>query len=228
LLPGRLWQKEVLESFKHRRSLIAKFALPLVLLSPLYLGWLPAQAKAGGLAAAVLFTGTFGSSVRLVRLRESKMLERMAILPRSPASTIADFVIANAFLDGLQLLMPTTLVIYLGQAKGFSTYLVMASFIIALISANALGVLVALAASSSGEVHLYSALAVIAVAAASGPFSGSLPQQIELISPFRLLSESLLSAWGLGEMRSPEAALISAGLLFAIALMLSPRLFRSA
>jgi ABC-type multidrug transport system permease subunit len=228
MLPGRFWQKELLEDLKSWRALATKVLLPLILLSPLAIGKVPAHVKAGGLAVAVLFTGTFGSAVGLVRLRESKMLERLAVLPLSPGVLVADYVLANALFDALQLLPPLVVVTWSGRPQPAGVLWVLICYVATLVAANAIGVLVALAAGSSGEVHLYAALVVLVVGGLSGLFTKSMCDplgQLGLLLPFRHFSDALLHAWGSEATRFSVLAPLSGGALFCIALLLSSRLF---
>jgi ABC-type multidrug transport system permease subunit len=228
MLPGRFWQKELLEDWKGGRALAIKFLLPLILLSPLAMRRVPAHVRAGGLAVAVLFTGTFGSAVGLVRLRDSQMLERLAVLPVSPAFLVADYILANALFDGLQLLAPLALITALGHPQPVGALWVLACYITALVAANAIGVLVALMAGSSGEVHLYAALTVLAVGGLSGLFMASLPgplRNVGAVLPFWHLSNALIYAWGTSPCL-PVLGPLSGGILVCVTLFLCPRLFR--
>jgi hypothetical protein len=161
MLPGRLWQKEILANLRDRRALGMKLLLPLALLSPLMLERVPAHVRSGGLAVAVLFVGTFGSAVGLVRLRESRMLERLAVLPQSSARLLGEYMLAGVLFDGFQMLAPLVAVAILGGLATSRIPGLIACYLVALVTANALGVLAALVASSSGEVHLYAALIVL-------------------------------------------------------------------
>ncbi|HZD43128.1 MAG TPA: hypothetical protein VE134_03645, partial [Methanomicrobiales archaeon] len=109
--PDSLWQKELLEETKGKRSLLFKFILPLLLLAPFTLPQVPLQVRVAGLTIAVLFIGVFGSSVRLSRIRESKMLERLGVLPLSPRRLTAEYLFASAIMDALQLALPFVLVV---------------------------------------------------------------------------------------------------------------------
>ena len=104
--PDSFFRKEILEDLRNRRGLLLKFVLPAGLLLPLILADLPVSLQAAGITVAIIFSGIFGSSIGLVRIRESGMLDRMAMLPISPRRLIAGYIFANALLDGAQVAVP--------------------------------------------------------------------------------------------------------------------------
>jgi hypothetical protein len=187
-----------------------------------YTGLLPSEASAGIFSLVVLFTGTFGSAVGLARLKDGRMIERLAVLPLSPRAVIADYLLANVVIDGLQLMTPLTLIAWHLQADPF---FVLASFILALISANALGAMVAVASRSQGDVHIYAALAVAGAGLISWQSHGAMPVDLDLASPFHLLSGALLSSMP-DNAHMPFISLISAGILLLATLLMSSRLSR--
>jgi len=229
MLPSRLWQIEILEDIKNKKALILKFLLPLFFLSPLMTARLPENLKAVFFSLAVLFIGTFGSAVGLVRLRESKMLERLAILPKSRSILVSDYILSNAIFDILQMFAPLAVITLLGGPQPLRVLLVFICYITAILSANALGVLVSLITSSSGEVHLYAILTVLFIGGLSGlfilPTHGSLTTAFAML-PFRQLADSLIYAWGGTFPRLSLLAPFSGGVFFSIPLLLSSYLFR--
>jgi ABC-type multidrug transport system permease subunit len=230
MLPGRLWQEEILANLRGRRSLAMKLLLPLILLSPLMLERVPAHVRSGGLAVAVLFVGTFGSAVGLVRLREDRMLERLAVLPQSSARLLGEYILASVLFDGFQMLVPLVAIAILGGPASLRMPGLIACYLVALVTANALGALAALVASSSGEVHLYAALLVLVVGGLSAgdlvtPMPGPL-EALKSLLPFHHLSGALLYAWGVAPPGHPVRGVFSGAVLLLSALLLSPRLFR--
>ncbi len=230
MLPNALWQEEIIEECKSRRSLITKLLLPMILVGPLALAWVPPAMRSGGMALAVIFIGIFGSSIGIVGLRDSKMLERLAVLPLHPAVVVSSYILGRSIFMGIQLALPLALIFFAGQSRTVSMISiswVILSYVAALVSASALGTVVALISRSSGEVHLYAFLAVIAVAGLSGilPGTGSIVLA-RAISPFWQLSNTLLFSWGASDLYMPAAALISGAVILLIALLISPRLFQ--
>ncbi|MGA9097876.1 MAG: hypothetical protein WB392_02990 [Methanotrichaceae archaeon] len=230
MLPNALWQEAIIEECKSRRSLATKLLLPLILVGPLALAWVPPAMRSGGMALAVIFIGIFGSSIGIVGLRDSKMLERLAVLPLHPAVVVSNYIMGRSVFMGIQLALPLALILLVGQSRPISMIslsLVILCYIAALVSASAVGTVVALIARSSGEVHLYAFLTVIAVAGLSGIFPGTeLIGFVIKISPFWQLSNTLLFSWGASELYTPAMALISGAIILLAALLLSPRLFR--
>ncbi|HME54569.1 MAG TPA: ABC transporter permease [Candidatus Lokiarchaeia archaeon] len=198
LLPHNLFHKEVIENIKNRKSIIMKFLVPLVLLSPVAFINMPAYVKSGILAFMILFLGVFGSSVRIVRLREQKITERLAVLPIKPSILIMHYILANSLVDSLQLLPPMLLIFILGIPGIAAIAWVLMLYVLAVFAANMIGVIIALVAGSSAEVHLYAMIVTLGIAVMSGSFF-TLPgilNFIGLFSPFRSFSDSLLFSWG--------------------------------
>ena len=229
MLPNNIWQKELLDDFKEKKPFLMKFILPLILLSPLIFFAIPLNIKAMILTLFILFTGTLGSSVKLSRLRETGMLEKIAVLPLSPWSFMANYLFANTLFDILQLLIPTIFIIFLSLSNITALLWIGVAYVSVVLAANSIGVFVALIAGSSGEVHLYSTLTVLLVGAVSIPFSSSIGgviMGIGNILPFRLFYDSLLYGWGVDTTNILILAPISSAVILAIVLLLSPRLFK--
>ncbi len=229
MLPSRYWQKEFLEEIKSKRTLTMKFLLPLLLLSPLAIFSIPYNIKAGGFTAAVLFIGVFGSAVKLVRLRENRMLERLAVLPIPSAYIVCEYILINSFFDGLQLLAPLLIIYGLEHSQPIALLWIFACYIAALLTANALGVLVTLISGTSGEVHLFAFLTVLVVGGLSGLFMILLPsplREIGFIMPFRHLFDALLYGWGFSLPQVPFLGPLMGIAWLVGTLTLSSRLFR--
>lgn len=226
--PHGFWQKELLEASRGRRAFALKFLLPLLLLAPLALGAVPASMKAGGFSAAVLFIGIFGASVRLIHLRDSRMLERMAVLPVPSHRLSAEYVLASASLDGVQLLIPLILLIATGEYSVSSVTVILLTYPAALIGANALGVLVASFSASAAEGHLFAIILVMGVAVLS-VFSlpGVAGSWSAWLLPFGPFAAALRASPGGAPVAAVPIAWLSAVALLGLVLALSPRLFRS-
>ncbi|HOI12428.1 MAG TPA: hypothetical protein PLG75_01140 [Methanoculleus sp.] len=217
--PDSFFRKEILEDLRNRRGLFMKFALPAALLLPLILVDAPVSLQAAGITVAVIFSGVFGSSIGLVRIRESGMLDRMAVLPVSPRRLTAGYILANALLDGAQIAVPLAAFLLVHPPAAEGVLFAVVSFASAVVAANALGVLVAVAPGSSGEGHLYAVITVMAAIALSGLVAPA-PYAQGLL-PFWYLYAALLAA--------PGAFVLSpllAALLLGAVLAVSPVLFR--
>ena len=225
--PHRFWQKELLEASRGRRAVALKFLLPLILLAPLALGTVPASVKAIGFAVAVLFIGVFGSSVRLIHLRDSRMLERMAVLPVPPHALAGEYILASAFLDGVQLLVPLVLLIATGGYSISSATMILLAYPAALIGANALGVFVAALSASAAEGHLFAVLSVIGAAGLSGAIPGTEASWSSWLLPFGPFAATLRASVGATSLTAVPIAWLSAGAVLGLVLAVSARLFRS-
>ncbi|MGI6021988.1 MAG: hypothetical protein ACOX8D_02485 [Methanoculleus sp.] len=214
--PDSLFQKEIITDLRDRRGLFFKFALPAALLLPLIFADLPVSLPATGITVAVIFSGVFGSSIGLVRLRENGMLERMAMLPISPRRLTAGYILANTLLDGAQIAVPLAAFLFVHLP---ATPEVAVSFVSAVVAANALGVIVAAVPGSSGEGHLYAIVTVMAAIAISGLVAPT-PHAQGLL-PFWYLYATLLAIPG----TFPLSPVALAGLILGSALVISPRLF---
>lgn len=229
MYPNNFWQKELLDDSKDKKAMVMKFILPLILLSPLIIFHIPLNIKAVILTLFILFTGTLGTSVKLTRLKETNMLEKLAVIPLSPSKFMVNFVFANTLFDGLQLLVPFVLIVFFSVSHVTEITWITTCYLAAILGANAIGVLVALIAGSSGEVHLYSTLTVLLVGAISIPFTvsvGGIIRDIGNILPFKLFYDALLNGWGIYSTKILVIAPISSMMLLCFVIFLSPRLFR--
>jgi hypothetical protein len=229
MLPDTFWKKEIAEDLQNRRALVMKFALPLVLLSPLMLAGVPVSVRAAGLAGAVIFIGVFGSSVGLIKIRENRMLERLAMLPAPPQRFIGEYIFANALLDGMQLAVPVGLFLAVSRSLAGSALVILVCFAAAVVAANALGLLVAIAAGSSGEGHLYAIVTVMAVFLVSGfvtPAGMTSIAAMGSVLPFGYLYGAMLDVGTVQGLLPVVIAPATALLLCGVALAVSPRLFR--
>lgn len=137
---------------------------------------LPVRAAAGGLAALVLFVGLFGATVAQVRRREDGRADRLRLLPQPRWLLAADGCLAGAAVDLLQVALPLALYLAvrapgLGSGLGplLGQWLALTGLAAAaLVALNALGALLAAAARSGAEAHLFGALGSGFVALGSG------------------------------------------------------------
>lgn len=216
--PDSFWKKEILEDLRNRRGFFLKFVLPAALLLPLILADVPISLQAVGITVAVIFSGVFGSSIGLVRIRSSGMLERMAMLPVSLRRLTAGYILANALLDGAQVAIPLSVFLLVHPPAPEGVIFTAVSFASAVVAANALGTLVAVIPGSSGEGHLYAVVTVMAAIALSGLIA-PVPHTQGLL-PFWYLYAALLATPGAFAL-SP----VLAGLLLGSVLVVSPWLF---
>jgi ABC-2 type transport system permease protein len=227
MLPSNLFLKELLEDFKGRKSLAMKFLLPLVLLGPVVLAPIPVALKAGIFAFMILFLGVFGAAVGMVRMREQKVTDRLAIIPVRSSTLIMQYVIANTVTDVLQLSIPLVLFLAVSTPTPVAFWIPLI-YVLAVLAANLIGALVALAASSSGEVHLYAIIVTLGIAVISGIFF-ALPggfNAIGLFIPFRSFSDALLAGSGIQVGLGFLIAPLPVAILALAAVRLSGRFFK--
>jgi ABC-type multidrug transport system permease subunit len=231
MLPDRFWKREMAEDLKSKKALLLKFLVPLIFLVPLLIAPIPTVARASGFVMVILFVGIFGSAVRLARLRESRMLERLAVLPLSPRQMVAEYIGAHSVFDMLQLAVPLLIFTSMVHPLPIGVLWIGVSYVASIVGANALGVLVALMAGSSGEGHLYGILTVLIAAGLSGLFFVTLPdalQGIGLLLPFRYLVDAFVSGGaGVNPYLMVQGAAVG-GVLVVLVFLVSPRLFRFA
>jgi hypothetical protein len=225
--PDHLWQREILEQTRKKRSCVVKFILPLVLTVPLLLPNIPVSVRSDAFTLLLVFIGVFGSAIGLIRVRESGMMARMAVLPVSPARMTGEYLLAHSLFDGFQFLIPLILVSIPLISDIPLLFMLGVTFFIVILAANAIGAMVAVAAGSSGEGHLFAVLSVLLVVGLSGLFrstDGGIGTGSFL--PFLYFRDILLtgSIPNLGILLSPITGLA----LFAGALLISPRLYQIA
>ncbi len=228
--PNSFWKIELIETLNNKKNLIIKLILPLILTLPLLIPGMSLNIKASFFTLIIIFISTFGSAVRLIQLKENKIIERIAVLPIKGYRLIFDYLFANVFIDCIKLSIPIImlLVFNLNDFQIFTLFGVIINFIMSIIFANCLGIIVAIIAGSSGEGHLYSIITVLGVSAISGVLFIPLPyflNTISLLLPFHYFYNSLLSFWKgiLGFSLFPIIIIIT---ITFIVFLISSQLFR--
>ncbi len=224
--PDCIWQREVLDQTRKRRSCVVKFILPVVLTAPLLLPNVPAPVRVNAFTLLLIFIGVFGAAVGLIRARESGMMTRIAILPMSPARMTGEYLLAHSLFDALQFLVPLILLASPWRSHASTVILLGVTFFAVILASNAVGAMVAVAAGSSGEGHLFAVLSVLGVVGLSGLFRESISgMSTGTFLPFQYFRDVLMSGTipFTGVILSPLTGLALVG----IALLISPRLFRS-
>ncbi len=228
--PSSLFEREILEDVRNRRSLAAKMIVPIAFVIPFSVDLMPLSARASILPLLALFLGVLGSSVGLTRWQEGKVTERIATLPLSRKRMMLDYVLANAVMDGAQMVVPAAIMFLSLGLTAESVSLAVAALALCLLLSNALGAFVAGVSGGSGETHLLSIVTVLAVAALSGLFMGGMTSTFGQVSgsiPFGLLGGVLGS--GVGDSAVLQLLLSSAVTALALWLVLrfAPRMFRA-
>ncbi len=228
--PDSAFKLELAEDVAKGRSLLFKLVLPVLLVLPFALLDMPVEVQTSGLPLIVLFLGVLGSSVGLARMKEGKLIERLSVLPMSRRRFLGEYILANALMDGMQALVPTIIIVAaLGIAITAIPFIAI-SLLLSLLMANSLGVAISISTASSGEVHMFSALSVILVAAMSGLFTGQLPTVLESVSrflPYAFLQQSQISPLPSDIYLYLIQSLALTLVVLAAALLLSRKLFRA-
>ena len=227
--PDNLFRMELLEDLRRKGPLILKLVLPIVLVTPLTLPEVSSTFRVDGLPLIVLFLGVLGSSVGLTRLRENGLMERMSALPVRRSRLIMDYLMANTAMDAIQIVVPFAILAISFRLHVDSLALAAVGLAICLVLANTLGILVAMAAGGSGEVHLYSGICVLGVAGLSGLFFGGSSPLIDSASnvlPFGVLATGLSQTATSTIIGPVIASALATALLVALAVSGSSRLFR--
>jgi|GEM_PF-737676 len=225
--PDSLFWVELIEDLRRRRSLVLKFVIPVVFVIPFMLPQVPSAVRESGLPLIVLFLGVLGSSVGLSGLRERGMLERLSVLPVPRARMVGEYLAANVSMDALQIAAPALILMLVFKLDSVSAFIAVIGLGLCLLFSNAIGVVMAVAAGSSGEVHLYSAMCVLGIAGLSGLFFQSdAMSAVSSLMPFGLLKDGL-SGPGFARLDGIVAPLAVTLLIIAAALVWSPRLFRN-
>jgi hypothetical protein len=228
--PSNLLSKEFIEFIKNKKTMVIKLSLPLILSIPLMIPGIPLYAKAGLFAMIIIFISTFGSSVSLIQLKDNKLIERLALLPTSEHVFIYEYIASNSIIDTLKMSIPLLLflIFNITAFNALNISWIILNFIISIIFANALGVIVALIAKSSGEGHLFSIIMVLVVSLISGIFFTSLPPLLnflQFLTPFYSLSNSIINYWN-GILQISIIPLIPILLMLILIYFISLRLFR--
>jgi ABC-type transport system involved in cytochrome c biogenesis permease component len=227
--PDSLFWVELMEDSRRRRSLVIKFVLPVALILPLLIADVPSSLKFSALPLLVLFMGVLGASVGLSGMRERGMLERLSVLPVAPRKMIGDYIMANVAMDSLQMIVPSVLLVLVLRPEAGAVAVAAIGLLLCIFLSNELGVLMAIAARGTGEVHLYSGVCVLLVGGASGLFMGNaegLIQTLQTSLPFGLVSSALSESSIAGDAAYLAAATIVTLAVLAAAIAWSTALFR--
>ncbi|MEJ2249860.1 MAG: hypothetical protein P8Y70_04345 [Candidatus Lokiarchaeota archaeon] len=227
--PNSFWKKELIETLKYKKTLVIKIILPLILSIPLLIPGIPFDVKSNLFTLIIIFISTFGSAVGLIQLKENKIIERLKVLPTSEYRLIFEYLFINSLMDCVKLGIPIAilLVYNLGNLQILPMFWVLLNFIISITFANALGIIVAILAKTSGEGHLYSIIMVLGISFLSGLFFISLPFSNLLYTfiPFHFLAISLIGFWK-GILNLSFFPFIALILIFILIFVISPKLYR--
>ncbi len=152
VMPASLFVRELLVTVARPRALVLKLAIPLVLTLPLLLGHAPTFWAGMLLTTLTAMTGAVGSAISIARARESGLLARLAVTPRSPGRSMLSWVAGSTIIDVIQL-VPTLIVLFaLAPVTAPGAFALVVILIAVLFMANVLGSVVSSAGGGAGEV----------------------------------------------------------------------------
>lgn len=213
-----------------RRLFILNTIVPLALVLPIALGGAPRFHAAVVFTLLVTFFGVFGQAIPLARDAERGLTARFFLAGVSPRGFFGERIAAHALLDGVQL-APALLVIALSyQAGGRAFAGLVAAALLALVTANAIGVLIASMARSIAEAALFSSIVALFGLHAAGvfraPVPGSFADQVRAAVPFARLHQTMQGVLGVN-VTPPTSwltAVVGAAALVALVVLFAPRL----
>ena len=199
-LPGGVLTRELLVTAAHPRALLIKLGVPLLLTLPLLLGHAPSFWAATLLTVLCAMVGAVGSAVGLARARQSGLLARLAVTPRSGARLLLGWSLAGAAVDALQLLPMLAAIWVIGRGDPVSGAALLPAVVAVLLLASALGCAVSLLGSGVGEVLLDVAVLLAPLLFLGGVFTG-VPRSgwravAAAVDPFGQLQSGFIGALG--------------------------------
>jgi len=198
MLPGTIWQRELVEFAQRRRALVIKLAFPLVFGIPLVIAAPPLYA-AVTLTMLIAIIGALGAGAVLSRERLSGLTLRYRTLPVTPGRLLIERLSTSAVIDLMQV-MPVLLFVALRHPSEFAWWpaLVLSTAAVLLIG-NLMGAVASTLSDSPGEVMLYVFIPLLPLLYLSGVFTPLTQPALLVVSrllPFSYLHESLLGALG--------------------------------
>lgn len=182
-----------------QRLLAWNVLVPVILLLPVAFSPAATPHRAAVFGVFIVFFGTFGSCIPLVRDRQRGWNEKLRLTGYGPRRWLTERVAAETSIDLIEL-APVLLLTYLsvgsGIAPGTGSFLSALPIIaLALLSANLLGALVAAFVESIAEAALVCGAAALFALHFSGLFRSAAPGtwawHVERAGPFRPLVGSL-------------------------------------
>jgi hypothetical protein len=198
MLPGTIWQRELVEFAQRRRSLVIKLAFPLLFGIPLVSAAPPVYAA---ITLTMLFAiiGALGGGAVLSRERLSGLSLRYRTLPVTPGRLLIERLSTSGAIDLLQV-APVLLLIALRHPSQFAWWpALLLSTAAALLIGNLMGAVASTLSDSPGEVMLYVFIALLPLLYLSGVFTPLTEPALLVVSrllPFSYLHEALLGALG--------------------------------
>ena len=198
MLPGTIWQRELVEFTQRRRALVIKLAFPLVFGVPLVFVAPPVYA-AITLTMLIAIIGALGAGAVLSRERVSGLSLRFRTRPVTPGRLLIERLSTSAAIDLLQV-TPVLTLVALRHPSEFAWWpALLLSTAAVLLIGNLMGAVASALSDSPGEVMLYVFIALLPLLYLSGVFTPLTQPALVVVSrmlPFSYLHESLLGGLG--------------------------------
>ena len=202
--PGRLgrievnslFTREMVLTLRSGRALAIKMVAPLLLALPLVLGGAPSFWAATLLSVLVAMIGCVGTAIGFAHARESNLLSRLALTPKSAARHLLSWISATVIIDLLQL-APVMLLITIAyqDAVPIAVSLFLAT-LAGLIVAATVGTIVSLATASIGDILIDAIVLLAPILYFAGLFTG-IPRSgwqavVSKLDPFTYTHDALV------------------------------------
>ncbi len=200
MMPGSLFARELLVTASRPRALALKVAIPLVLTLPLLAGHAPTFWSGMLFTVLTAMTGAVGAAMSVARARESGLLARLAITPRSPGGAMLRWVAASSIVDAVQLTPVLVAIFVLAPVTAPAALALVLIELAVLFVANVLGSVVAAAGGGAGEV-LIDVLVLLAPLMFFGGLFTGVPRDgwrwiAAQVDPFSYLDSAFIRALG--------------------------------
>jgi hypothetical protein len=195
-----IWNHELQLAARRRRVAIISMIVPLFLVAAVALGGAPPPHAA--LVFSVLFTffGTFGAAVPWARDNERGWLERLELAGASRTALVTQRWLSGTLIDVIELLPSWLMIVVVYRSSAGEALGLLGAIAVALLAANALGILVASLARSIAETALLASVAAMTLLHAGGvfrsPAAGTFADALQRFIPFHYLLLAIQDAVG--------------------------------
>ena len=190
-----MWSLQWRHTLRRRRLLGWNVLVPIVLLLPVALSAAAAPHRSAVYSVFVVFFGTFGGCIPLVGDRARGWSEKVLLTGYDAHRWLAERLASDAAIDTVQLTPVLVLSLLLARADPAAYGLTLLAVALALLTANALGSVIARFVDSVAEAALVSGAVALFALHFSGvfrtPVAGTWAWHVERVSPFRPLAQTM-------------------------------------
>lgn len=234
MIPSNVFRLQLAAAFAARRRIFLRIGVSTLLAMPFVFVGMPPRAQAAGIVMVILFTGFFGAAVGHARLRSDSRLTRLTLLPMSRITLSLDLLLASALTRlAPVVVVVTAFVLVNGRAVTMAALFALLGVLCAsLILVTLLGMATGRIARSSGEVHLFGAMACGLLACVSGVTP--IPERLTWLkvtasfNPIARLLAALTTLAAEPDSRSGNESLLPLLFLAALATLIAYRWFADA